>query len=139
MQNKALFQRLASSTFRQRFHLRYQEYDYCQRKGAESIAQHATEFIAQRLAAAEPLQDGKQTPMRGHPVFIAQHATASCCRGCIAKWHAIPQHQPLTTAQQAYLVAVIMQWLQIEMQRPAPRIPKKKLPVDDGPEQLLLL
>ncbi len=30
--------------------------------------------------AAEPRNDGKQTPFRGHPVFTAQHATATCCR-----------------------------------------------------------
>ncbi len=25
--------------------------------------------------------------MKGHPVFVAQHATATCCRECIRKWH----------------------------------------------------
>ncbi len=34
----------------------------------------------------------RQTPFRGHPVFIAQHATATCCRECLAKWHRIPRN-----------------------------------------------
>ncbi|SUH15716.1 putative cytoplasmic protein [Salmonella enterica subsp. enterica] len=59
--------------------------------------------------------DGKQTPMRGHPVFIAQHATATCCRGCLAKWHQIPQGEPLSEAQQQYIVSVIHYWLVIQM------------------------
>ncbi|HFE7615161.1 TPA: DUF4186 family protein [Salmonella enterica subsp. enterica serovar Newport] len=68
-----------------------------------------------RLAPAHPANDGKQTPMRGHPVFIAQHATATCCRGCLAKWHQIPQGEPLSKAQQQYIVSVIHYWLVIQM------------------------
>lgn len=123
---EALFQRLAQSPFRQRFHLGYREYVYSQSKGAAALSEHATAFINERLAAAEPAHDGKQTPMRGHPVFIAQHATATCCRGCIEKWHALPRHQPLTAAQQDYLVSVIMHWLHHEMQRPIPPAPTPK-------------
>ncbi|MCT9872401.1 DUF4186 domain-containing protein, partial [Paenarthrobacter aurescens] len=78
---QALFARLAQSPFRRRFHLGAKERQYCIEKGPAVIDQHAADFIQQRLAAAEPKNDGKQTPMRGHPVFIAQHATATCCRG----------------------------------------------------------
>ena len=49
--------------------------------------------------------------MRGHPVFIAQHATATCCRSCLSKWHRIDQNVPLTAEQTAYVVLVIRQWL----------------------------
>ena len=86
-----LFARLARSPFRSRFRLGTKERQYCWDKGAETIDQHAADFIARRLAPAHPTNDGKQTPMHGHPVFIAQHATATCCRGCLAKWHNIPQ------------------------------------------------
>lgn len=79
-----LFARLARSTFRSRFHLGTKERQYCWDKGAETIDKHAADFVAARLAPAHPVNDGKQTPMRGHPVFIAQHATATCCRGCLA-------------------------------------------------------
>lgn len=101
-----LFARLARSTFRSRFRLGIKERQYCWDKGAEVIDKHAADFIAQRLAPAHPANDGKQTPMRGHPVFIAQHATATCCRGCLAKWHQIPQGEPLSEAQQQYIVSV---------------------------------
>lgn len=80
-----LFTRLSRSPFRQRFRLGRAEYDYASSKGEPVLRQHAAEFVAQRLAPAQPENDGKQTPMRGHPVFIAQHATATCCRGCLSK------------------------------------------------------
>ncbi|HFZ8993498.1 TPA: DUF4186 domain-containing protein [Citrobacter freundii] len=113
-----LFSRLSRSPFRSRFRLGVKERQYCLDKGAEVIDQHAADFIAKRLAPAAPLNDGKQTPMRGHPVFIAQHATATCCRGCLAKWHHIPQGQALSAEQQEYVVAVIHHWLVVQMNQP---------------------
>ncbi|MDR3433876.1 MAG: DUF4186 domain-containing protein [Rouxiella aceris] len=115
-----VFLRLAGSSFRQGFHLGRDEYLYCQNRGSEVVSQHAVDFIARRLAPAEPENDGKQTPMRGHPVFIAQHATATCCRGCLAKWHGIAPHVPVTQGQQEYIVAVILRWINQEMQRSLP-------------------
>ncbi len=141
---EAVFQRLAASPFRQRFHLGPTEYSYCQDKGAAGISRHAADFVASRLAPSEPQNDGKQTPMRGHPVFIAQHATATCCRGCLEKWHGIPAHTEMSKIQQDYTVTIIMHWLNTEMQRPVPvakpRKPKQKKP-DNGDEaqQLNLL
>lgn len=111
----ALFARLARSPFRARFRLGDKERQYCLEKGAEVIAAHAADFVAQRLTPALPSNDGKQTPMRGHPVFIAQHATATCCRGCLEKWHHIAPGVALTDAQQRYIVGVIYNWLVRQM------------------------
>ena len=113
-----LFARLKRSSFRSRFHLGAKERQYCWDKGPETIDSHAADFIAKRLAPAQPPNDGKQTPMRGHPVFIAQHATATCCRSCLAKWHAIPAGVTLSEQQQRYIVAVIHRWLVEEMNKP---------------------
>jgi predicted Fe-S protein YdhL (DUF1289 family) len=44
-------------------------------------------------------------------VFVAQHATATCCRGCLEKWHAIPAGRELTDAEQAHVVRAIERWL----------------------------
>ena len=110
-----LFARLSRSTFRSRFRLGVKERQYCWDKGAEVIDSHAADFIAQRLAPAKPKNDGKQTPMRGHPVFIAQHATATCCRGCVAKWHGFAEGRELTSQEQQYLVSVIHHWLVMQM------------------------
>ena len=98
-----LFARLSRSKFRSRFRLGMKERQYCLEKGAPVIEQHAADFVAKRLAPALPANDGKQTPMRGHPVFIAQHTTATCCRGCLAKWHNIPQGVSLSEEQQRYI------------------------------------
>ena len=80
-----------------------------------TVLAHAHDFIAQRLAPAEPKNDGKQTPWKGHPVFVAQHATATCCRGCLAKWHRIDKGRPLTADEQAHTVEVIERWLREQM------------------------
>ena len=78
-----LFERLGQSKFRSRFHLKQVDIDYINSKGLDKIEEHARDFIAKREAPSVIPNDGKQTPMHGHPVFIAQHATATCCRECI--------------------------------------------------------
>ncbi len=111
-----LFDRLARSAFRSRFCLTEKDKAYVRDKGMDTIRSHARDFVAKRLAPAQPKNDGKQTPMRGHPVFLAQHATATCCRGCLWKWHHIPEGKPLTETQQEYVVDVIMEWICRQME-----------------------
>ena len=110
-----LFTRLAKSDFRSRFHLSGDDRDYISEKGLAVIASHAADFVAKKLAPENPPKDGKQTPMRGHPVFLAQHATACCCRGCLEKWHNIPSGKVLTAEEQEYIVSVIMDWIKREL------------------------
>jgi hypothetical protein len=106
-----LFAALGRSKFRSRFRLSGKEAEYLRDKDLEVILDHARDFVTKRLADANPANDGKQTPMRNHPVFIAQHATGTCCRGCLAKWHGIPKGRPLTQQQIDYIVEVIRRWL----------------------------
>lgn len=112
-----LFEKLSKSDFRSRFHLRKKDLDYIAEKGLDTIRKHAIDFVAKRLAPAVIPNDGKQTPMHGHPVFIAQHATGCCCRGCFYKWHHIPPGMTLTTEEQAYAVSVLMTWIEKEMNK----------------------
>ncbi len=107
----ALFNALAQSTFRANFKLNAKDLAYLRQKGLSVALDHAEDFVVKRLAPALIANDGKQTPMRGHPVFVAQHATACCCRGCLKQWHQIPQGRALTVAEQAYIVVVIEKWL----------------------------
>ena len=109
--NGDIFEKLAKSTFRSRFKIKEKEKQYIKDKGIDKIRSHAEDFISKRLAPADIPNDGKQTPMRGHPVFIAQHATATCCRGCLEKWHKIPKGRELTQAEQKYAVDIIMEWI----------------------------
>ena len=106
-----LFTRLAQSDFRSSFHLKPKDREYIDKKGLDTIRQHAADFVSKRLAPAFIPNDGQQTPMRGHPVFLAQHATGCCCRGCFYKWHHIPQGRELTPVEQAYAVEVLMTWI----------------------------
>lgn len=111
-----LFSRLSQSGFRSRFHLKDKDKEYVRNKGMGTIRQHAHDFVAKRLAPAAIPNDGKQTPMRGHPVFIAQHATGCCCRGCFSKWHGIQAGRQLTDDEQVYAVDVLMEWIRREME-----------------------
>ena len=106
-----VFERLRHSSFRQRFRLRKTERDYLDRKGLETVLEHGGDFLEKRLAPAHPANDGKQTPMRNHPVFVAQHATATCCRGCLEKWHAIPKGCELSDQEKQHILDALRRWL----------------------------
>jgi Domain of unknown function (DUF4186) len=107
--------KLNASSFRRSFRLKGNDLAYLQQKGIDTILQHAADFIASRLAPAKPFNDGKQTPYKGHPVFVAQHATATCCRSCLQKWHKLPKDKTLTEEEQRYIVSVIGKWLTVHI------------------------
>ena len=113
---KRLFNRLDHSKFRSSFHLAKKYKDYCNEKGLDVIEQHARDFISKRIAPAVILNDGKQTPMKGHPVFIAMHACA-CCRGCLNRWYHVEKGIPLTGIQQEKIVNLLMLWIENEMKK----------------------
>lgn len=109
-----LFAALQKSDFRRSFQLRGKDLDYLRSKGLPVVLAHAEDFIVRRLAPAVIPNDGKQTPFRGHPVFVAQHATACCCRGCLEKWHRIPAGRALTEEEQKHVLATLERWLQTQ-------------------------
>ena len=114
--NEAL-DRLARSRFRSGFSLSRKDRAYLEEKGEEVIRRHAGDFVRQKLAPAEPLHDGRQTPMSGHPVFKAMHATACCCRSCLNKWYRVPMHRELTESEQERIVNLLMAWIERNRQK----------------------
>ena len=106
-----LFDALARSSFRRRFKLSGKDLAYAHERGLDDLLGHARRIVRERLAPADIPNDGRQTPMRNHPVFVAQHATATCCRGCLGKWHRIPPGHELSADEQAHVVAVVGRWL----------------------------
>lgn len=111
-----LFDALARSKFRSRFKLRGKLLEYLTGKGLDEVMHHAEKFLEARLFPAQPANDGKQTPMRGHPVFVAQHATATCCRQCLAKWHGIPPGRSLSAEERDRVLLVIRTWLERQVE-----------------------
>jgi hypothetical protein len=109
-----IFSKLATSPFRSRFKLREKERELLSKKRFGTILDHARAFIADRLAPSCPKNDGRQTPMRGHPVFVAQHATATCCRSCLSKWHGIPAGRALSQAEQEHVLEAIKRWIELQ-------------------------
>jgi len=114
-QQDLILQKLAKSKFRGSFHLSEKDRLYVKDKGMEKIREHAYDFIKKRLAPRVVINDGKQTPMRGHPVFVAQHATATCCRGCLEKWHRIKNGKELNSKEIDYITLLIIEWIKKEM------------------------
>lgn len=106
-----VFSRLKNSDFRNKFKLKGKELEYLQSRGIDEILNHARDFINSRLTPSDIPNDGKQTPYRNHPVFVAQHATATCCRGCLEKWHGIKRTQKLSDIEVEYIIKVIGKWL----------------------------
>ncbi len=111
-----IFDYLDKSKFRSSFHLKKNDFKYINRIGLDKIKEHAYDFIINRLSKELIVNDGKQTPFKGHPVFIAQHATATCCRSCLYKWHKIPKNKELNNKEIEYIVSIIMEWIEREIE-----------------------
>ena len=119
--------RLALSQFRSQFHLLPADRGYALEKGETILRAHAAGFISSRLAPADIPNDGKQTPMKGHPVFTAQHACACCCRGCLEKWHHIPKGRALTSEEQSDIVELLLDWIRHDLTLPSkPKRPSRQ-------------
>lgn len=110
-----VFEALGRSAFRRRFRLGAHERQYLAAKGMAAIMGHARDFIDRRLAPADLINDGRQTPFCGHPVFVAQHATATCCRACLEKWHGIGRGRALDEAERSHVAAAVERWLRAEL------------------------
>lgn len=113
--------KLEHSKFRSSFHLTKKEREYLKEKGMDVMESHAMDFVRTKLSAADPVNDGKQTPMKGHPVFKAMHATACCCRGCMNKWYKVPLHQELNEIQQEKIVHLLMAWIKRQEEKDKPQ------------------
>lgn len=106
---------IARHPFRAKFHLRGRDRVAAESSSPSTMRLHARDLIGKRLAPAEPYKDGRQTPYRGHPVFVAQHATATCCRTCLERWHQIPGGRELSRDERGYVVDVICGWIEREV------------------------
>ena len=106
--NKKL-EELSKSKFRNSFHLRKYMIKFIDEKGMDTVKSHAIDFIESKLN--HPVNDGKQTPMKGHPVFIAMHACGCCCRSCLYKWHKIPKDKELSDNDKQYILSLLMIWI----------------------------
>lgn len=108
-----LADRLAKSKFRSRFKLVGKDLETARLQlSTGELRGKAEQWLEKKLFCANPVNDGKQTPMRGYPVFVAQHATATCCRGCLEKWHRIPQNRPLTNEERELVLDIIIRWIE---------------------------
>lgn len=116
---KALKAKLGRSKVIENLTMGEPEIEYVQSRGVDILQLHATDFVRKRLAPAEPKNDGRQTPAKGHPVFIAQHATGTSDRKKLKKFHGIQTDTELTDKEIDYIVDVIIRWIQEQVGEPA--------------------
>ena len=112
---REILNKLSKSNFRNSFHLKEKDKLYVKEKGILKIKEHAYDFIVKRLAPKIIENDGKQTPFKGHPVFVAQHATACCCRECLYKWHKIAKNKQLDKNEIDYIINLLIKWIENEL------------------------
>ena len=117
MEYKEILEKLSKTKFRSSFHLRKYMIKYIDDKGLDTIERHTKDFIKTRLRDANPKNDGKQTPMSGHPTFIAMHACACCCRSCLYKWHKIEKGKELTPKEEEFIKNLLMSWIKKEYKK----------------------
>lgn len=110
-------EKLSKSKFRSGFYLSKKDKAYIEDKGMDVIRSHAEDFVRKKLAPAYPENDGRQTPMSGHPAFKAMHACACCCRGCLEKWYRVPQGIELTEDQQRRIVNLLIAWIESQLNK----------------------
>lgn len=103
--------RIKKSDFRSQFLLDKEEIKYLYDKGLEIVKNNAFDFFRNHLASVHDEVLVKHVPLLNHPVFMAQQATATCCRECIAKWHDISPLNELSQEEIFYLVDIAMLWL----------------------------
>ena len=110
-----LLDSLAKTKFRGSFHLNNKMIEYVNNKGIDKIEQDTIDIIIKRLKTKLD-NDGKQTPMKQvHPTFIAQHATGTCCRGCLNRIHHIDDNKELSEKDIEYIKEVIIKWIRREV------------------------
>jgi len=113
---KTLKKKLAEAGRLEQFTLGDPEKEYVESRGMEILKLHATDFVNKRLAPAQPKNDGRQTPTKGHPVFIAQHATGCNDRSSLEEFYGIGKGRELTQDEVEMIVDVILRWITEKME-----------------------
>ena len=79
------------------------------KRGRKAIRKKAEEIIAKKIG--HPIRthfDKMCTPKKGSEIIhYGKHATATCCRICLERWHNIPQDVDLTEQQIDYCASLI--------------------------------
>ncbi len=107
----ALKKKLSKDGRLEKFVLGEPEQEYVTSRGMDILRLHATDFVNKRLAPENPKNDGRQTPTKGHPVFIAQHATGCNDRDSLEQFFGIKKGKELSEAQVSKIVDAILRWI----------------------------
>ncbi|HEY5652918.1 MAG TPA: DUF4186 family protein [Pontiella sp.] len=107
----ALKKKLSEDGRFEKFSLGEAEQEYVTSRGMDILRLHAADFVNKRLAPANPKNDGRQTPTKGHPIFIAQHACGCNDRSSLEEFFGYEMGRSLTPDEVERIVDVILLWI----------------------------
>ncbi len=109
---RKLLEKVAKCDYRAEIDLGAEDIEYINSRGFDMMIKHAQDFVERRLGPARPRNEGKQTPLKGHPLFLAQHATGSDSRRALSEYHGIAEGKELSRQQIDYVTDVVLRWLE---------------------------
>lgn len=107
---------LAKTKYRRQYVLSPKLKEYCRQTGMEKLRRKAFEIVREKVSSPYYKGEGRQTPLDGHPIYIAMHATGTCCRTCLEVWHSIVSGRRLTEKDIIYIVDTIMEWIKRQLE-----------------------
>jgi len=79
--------------------------------GLNELKAKVRPYLEKKIGRAQIWRDGTQTPKEGSAIHFGQHATATCCRKCMAYWHGIDRDRELTLAELDYAAGLVCAYL----------------------------
>lgn len=86
--------------------------NYALKKGKIELLKTVEQRIRSSVKAPADAFDGRRTKWEGNPIHYGQHATATCCRKCIERWHDISRDVELTEKQIKYFTHLVVMFLE---------------------------
>jgi hypothetical protein len=111
MRHSDPFVRLKSSSYRRNMGLTAFEKKSVMKEGFGKVVERCREALDD---LDMPDYTHGETPYKG-VVPKAQHATSTCCRKCMFRWHGIPRYRELTEEERAYVIRLILRWVRKEL------------------------
>lgn len=106
-----IFRRLNCSKVCCKFKLKDDQWDYLAKRGFDSILLEGRTLIVKIFSEEAKHHSCKVAPVQNHPIFTALHATGTCCRSSLEKWHKIPKNKELREKDIFYILLVVKEWI----------------------------
>ncbi|WP_372655987.1 DUF4186 family protein [Halobacteriovorax sp.] len=120
-----IFRRLGCSKVCCKFKLKDEQWEYLAKRGFDTILLEGRSLIVKIFNEDSLSHSCKVAPVQTHPIYIALHATGTCCRSSLEKWHKIPKSKELKEKDIFYILLVVKEWI-IRQEKPSHLIKSEK-------------